>query len=166
MEVVFGNEKIVLAGNAIELGQTAPNFTVMNNDLQMVSLDQFEEDFLVISVVPSIDTGVCDYQTKTFNQNLARFKKVKVLTISNDLPFAQKRWCGASGLKNVVTLSDYLNLDFAKQYGTLIPTLRLQARAVFILDQERKVIFKEIVKNVSDHPSYEEVESVLSELTK
>ncbi len=164
MEVMFGKEKVTLKGNTVKLGDIAENFTAINTRFQEKSLDDFTEKVLVISVVPSLDTGVCDYQTKTFNKALEQFKKVKVITISNDLPFAQERWCGSSGLDHVITLSDHRNLDFAMKYGTLIEKHRLQTRAVFVLDQDRKIVYKEFVPVISDHPSYEEVTEVIKEL--
>ncbi|MFW5865174.1 MAG: redoxin family protein, partial [Candidatus Izemoplasmataceae bacterium] len=91
---------------------------------------------------------------------------VSVITLSNDLPFTQRKWCGASGLNHVITLSDYIDLEFANQYGVLLKPYRLLARAVFVLNKERKIIYKEIVENVSNHPSYEEVTNLLSDLTK
>ncbi len=164
MEVVFGKEKIALKGNEIKLGDKADNFTVLDNNLQEKTLDDYPSKFIVISVVPSIDTNVCEYQTKMFNKKLADFKKVTVLTISNDLPFAQKRWCGNAGLDSIITLSDYRDLDFAMKYGTLIENHRLQTRAVFVLDENRTIIYKEYVSNVSEHPSYEEVVKLIEEM--
>lgn len=166
MEVTFGNQKIALKGERVSLGDKAQNFVAIDTDLQVKTLQDYDDDYLVISVVPSVDTGVCDYQTKTFNKNLASFKNVRVITISNDLPFALKRWCGAAGLDHVVTLSDHRDLDFAKKYGTLLEPLRLQTRAVFVLDAERQVIYKEYVEDVSSHPSYDEVTMLLKEVTK
>ena len=166
MTVTFAGQEVTLKGNGVKLGEIAPNFTVIGNDFKHVSLSDFKEDYIVLSVVPSLDTRVCDYQTKWFNEQTKKFKKVKVLTISNDLPFAQKRWCANEGLSHVITLSDHKDLAFALKYGTLIEAFRLQARAVFVLDSERRVIYKEIVPNVSDHPSYEEVLQLLEEVTK
>ncbi len=164
MEVMFGKESVALKGKQVQLGDRAENFTVLDNNLQEKSLADFTEKIIVISVVPSLDTNVCDYQTKTFNKNLSQFKKVAVLTISNDLPFAQKRWCGNAGLDSVITLSDYRDLDFAMKYGTLIEKHRLQTRAVFVLDEARNVIYKEYLSNVSEHPSYEEVVRLIEEI--
>ena len=166
MDVVFGNQTITLQGACVKLGQIAENFHAIDNDFSEKKLTDYKTDYIVLSVVPSLDTGVCDYQTKTFNESLSEFKKVTVLTISNDLPFAQKRWCANSGLKNVVTLSDHKYLDFAMKYGTLLEPPRLQTRAVFVLDKDRKIVYKEYVDNVSDHPSYEEVTKLLTELIK
>ncbi len=158
MEVMFGNQAVRLKGNTKNVGDKVEDFTVINNDLKDVKLSDFKDvPYLLISAVPSLDTGTCDYQTKTFNKALNDMKHIKVLTISNDLPFAQKRWCGNVDLKDVITLSDHRDLSFAHAFGTLIEAFRLQARAVFILDQERKVIYSEYVQNVSEHPSYDKI---------
>ena len=156
MEVIFGNQTIELKGNEKNIGDQVNDFTVMNNDLQPVKLSDFKDSpYLLISVVPSLDTGVCDYQTKTVNKALNDIDNLKVITISNDLPFAQKRWCGNEGMENVLTLSDYKDLSFAHEFGTLLEPVRLQARAIFVLDPDRKVIYREIVENVSNHPAYD-----------
>ena len=166
MNVKFAGQDVQLSGHGVKLGEIAPNFTVVGNDFKNVSLSDFKDEIIILSVVPSIDTGVCDYQTKTFNEKTQKFKKVKVLTISNDLPFAQKRWCANNNLSHVITLSDHKDLAFALKYGTLIESHRLQARAVFVLDKDRRVIYKEIVPVVSDHPSYEDVIELLEEVAK
>ncbi|MFH5882499.1 thiol peroxidase [Liberiplasma polymorphum] len=166
MKVTFAGQEVTLSGKGVNLGEIAPNFTVVGNDLKHVSLSDFKDDYIVLSVVASLDTGLCDYQTKTFNEKTSNYKKVKVLTISNDLPFAQKKWCANSGFPHAITLSDHKDLAFGLKYGTLMEPFRLQARAVFVLDPDRKVIFKEIVPNVSDHPAYDEVIELLDEVTK
>lgn len=166
MVVTFSNQPVELSGSIVSVGDIAPNFKAIDPTFKEVSLKDFKEDYLVLSSVPSLDTRVCDYQTKTFNESIGKLKKVKVITLSNDLPFAQRRWCAASGLDHVITLSDYIHLDFALKYGLLLEPFRLLARAVFILDKDRKIIYKEIVSNVSNHPSYEEVVSILDSLTK
>lgn len=161
MEVMFGNKAFALTDKPLERGLTAPDFTVLNTQLQPVTLADFTRDFIVISVVPSLDTGVCDYQTRTFHERLKERSDVDLLTISVDLPFAQKRWCGASGLDQVVTLSDHRELDFGRKYGVLIAPLRFLARAVFVLNKQRTIIYREYVRNVSDHPTYDEVIKLL-----
>ncbi|MFP4286270.1 MAG: thiol peroxidase [Candidatus Izemoplasmataceae bacterium] len=166
MIVTFSNEPIELSGKSVALGDYAPDFKAVDPTFKTVSLSDFDSDYIVLSSVPSLETRVCDYQTKTFNENLSKFKKVSVITLSNDLPFTQRKWCGASGLNHVITLSDYIDLEFANQYGVLLKPYRLLARAVFVLNKERKIIYKEIVENVSNHPSYEEVTNLLSDLTK
>ena len=161
MEVMFGNTTVALTDRPLERGSTAPDFTVINTQFQTVTLSDFTREFVVISVVPSLDTGVCDYQTRTFNERLGHLADVDVITLSVDLPFAQKRWCGQSGLDHVVTLSDHRDLDFGRKYGVLMAPLRLLARAVFVLDQSRTIVYREYVRNVSDHPSYDEVVKLL-----
>lgn len=161
MEVMFGNKPVPLTDRPLERGLVAPDFTLVNTKLQTVTLADFSRTFVVISVVPSLDTGVCDYQTRTFNERLGHFEDVDVLTVSVDLPFAQKRWCGLSGLDHVVTLSDHRDLDFGRKYGVLMAPLRLLARAVFVLDKDRKIVYREYVRNVSDHPAYDEVVKLL-----
>ena len=161
MEVMFGNTAVTLSDQPLERGSVAPDFTVINTQMQPVTLADFSRDFVVISVVPSLDTGVCDYQTRTFHEQLKDRSDVDLLTISVDLPFAQKRWCGASSLDQVVTLSDHRSLDFGRKYGVVMAPLRILARAVFVLDKSRKIIYREYVRNVSDHPSYDEVIKLL-----
>lgn len=155
MDILFGKQKITLQGNPKSVGDQVQDFSLINNDLAPVKLSDFNEPYLLFNVVPSLDTGVCDMQTKTVNKALNDLHHLKVITVSNDLPFAQKRWCGNDGMANVLTLSDYKDLEFAQEFGTLIAPFRLQARAVFVLDSDRRVIYKEIVENVSNHPSYD-----------
>ena len=158
MEVMFGNQAVRLKGKTKSVGDIAEDFTVVGNDLKDVKLSDFKDvPYLLISVVPSLDTGVCDVQTKTFNKALNDMKHIKVMTISNDLPFAQKRWCGNVDMKDVITLSDHKDLDFALKFGVLIEAYRLHARAVFILDPSRKIIYLEYVPKVSDHPAYDAI---------
>lgn len=108
----------------------------------------------MISVVPSIDTGVCDQQTRKFNEEASQEDGV-VLTISVDLPFAQKRWCASNGLDNVVTLSDHRDLSFGENFGVVMEGMRLLARSVFVLDQDNKVVYKEIVSEGTNFPDFE-----------
>jgi thioredoxin-dependent peroxiredoxin len=119
-----------------------------------------------LNVVPSLDTTVCDMQARTVNKELSERSDVLVLTISNDLPFAQARWCGNSGLPNIITLSDYLDLDFANKYGTNIKELRLQARSVFVLDADRKIIYAEYVDEMSQHLNFDELLTFVKKLPK
>ena len=116
--------------------------------------------------MPSLDTTVCDLQARTVNSELAEREDVTVLTISNDLPFAQARWCGNAGLQNVITLSDHIDLDFANKYGTLIKELRLQARSVFVLDENRRIVYLEYVDEMSQHLQFDELISFVKKLPK
>jgi thiol peroxidase len=139
----------------VKVGDTAPDFTVLANDLSPVTLADSKGSVRIISVVPSLDTGVCDQQTRRFNEEAASLEGVQVLTISVDLPFAQKRWCGAAGVDRVQTLSDHRDLSFGTAYGVVIKELRLLARAVFVVDKNDKVVYAEYVPEVTQHPNYE-----------
>jgi thioredoxin-dependent peroxiredoxin len=153
--VTFKGNPVTLVGNEVKVGDTAPDFKVLANDLSEVTLADTKGYVRIISVVPSLDTGVCDAQTRRFNEEAAKLDNVKVLTISVDLPFAQKRWCGANGIENVQTLSDHRDVSFGQAYGVLIKELRLLARAVFVIDSNDKVTYVEYVNEVTDHPNYE-----------
>lgn len=153
--VTFKKNPVTLLGTEVKVGDKAPNFTVLANDLSPVTLESYKGAVKLISVVPSVDTGVCDAQTRRFNEEASKIGNVKVLTISNDLPFAQKRWCANSGLENVVTLSDHRDLSFGEAYGTVMKELRLLARAVFVVDSEDKVTYVEYVSEGTTHPNYE-----------
>ena len=164
MRVTFGNKEVELKGKQMSLGDQAEDFVVISNNLKEKRLSDFDDDIIVLSVVPSLDTGTCDRQTRMFNERLNDLKKVTLITISNDLPFAQKRWCGNAGLQQAITLSDHKYLDFATKYGTLIEAHRLQTRAVFVLDKTRTIVYKEIVENVSELPDFDEVIHAVKEL--
>ncbi|MCI2256116.1 thiol peroxidase [Domibacillus sp. PGB-M46] len=153
--VTFKGSPITLTGNEVKAGDQAPDFTVLANDLSEISLADTSGKVRIISVVPSIDTGVCDAQTRRFNEEAANLANVEVLTISADLPFAQSRWCAAAGLENVKTLSDHRDFSFAQNYGVGIEELRLLTRSVFVLDSNDKVIYVEYVPEATNHPNYE-----------
>lgn len=153
--VTFKGNPVTLIGNEIKAGDAAPNFTVLANDLSPVTLEDSKGTVRLISVVPSLDTGVCDAQTRRFNEEAAKFGNAKVLTVSVDLPFAQKRWCGASGIENVQTLSDHRDLSFGEAYGVVMQELRLLARAVFVVDSNDVVTYVEYVSEGTNHPNYE-----------
>ncbi|MBU8905189.1 thiol peroxidase [Desertibacillus haloalkaliphilus] len=153
--VTFKGNQVTLLGNEVSVGNQAPDFTVLANDLSPVTLADSKGQVRLISVVPSVDTGVCDAQTRRFNEEAAKLDNVKVLTVSVDLPFAQKRWCGAAGVENVETLSDHRELSFGKAYGVAIEELRLLTRAVFVVDSNDKVTYVEYVPEATDHPNYE-----------
>jgi thioredoxin-dependent peroxiredoxin len=153
--VTFKGNKVTLLGNEVKVGDKAPNFTVLANDLSEVTLDNTKGNVRLISVVPSLDTGVCDAQTRRFNEEASKLPNVKILTISVDLPFAQKRWCGAAGVENVQTLSDHRDLSFGEAYGVAIQELRLLTRAVFVVDSNDTVTYVEYVSEATNHPNYE-----------
>ncbi|MDP4156294.1 MAG: thiol peroxidase [Bacillota bacterium] len=153
--VTFIGNKVTLLGNEIKVGDKAPNFTVLANDLSEVTLNDTKGQVRLISVVPSLDTGVCDAQTRRFNQEASNLGDVKILTISVDLPFAQKRWCGAAGVENVQTLSDHRDLSFGEAYGVVMQEFRLLARAIFVVDANDTVTYVEYVSEGTNHPNYE-----------
>lgn len=156
--VTMKGNPLTLAGNPVKVGDKAPDFEVLANDLSPVRLSSFFPKVCLISSVPSLDTSVCDIQTKKFNeQAVALGEDVVVLTISMDLPFAQKRWCGAAGVENVQTLSDHRKAEFGKAFGVLIEQLRLLARAVFIVDAKGTIRYIQIVDELTNEPNYEEV---------
>lgn len=154
--VTMKGNPITLVGNEVKVGQKAPDVELVGNDLAPVKLSSFEGKVRIITSVPSLDTPVCDMETRRFNEEAGRMgDDVAVLVVSMDLPFAQKRWCGAAGVKNVLTLSDYREAAFGKSYGVLIKDLRLLARAVFVVDKQGIVRYVELVKEVASEPNYE-----------
>lgn len=156
---------ITLGGNAINtngklplVGTSAPDFQLVQNDLSIVSLSDFKGTKLVLNIFPSIDTGTCATSVRTFNAKATNLENTKVLCISRDLPFAQKRFCGAEGLENVLNLSDFNTGNFGKDYGLEIidgPLLGLHSRAVLILDENGIVQYTEQVGEIADEPNYE-----------
>lgn len=153
--VTFAGNPVTLLGNEVKVGDKAPNFTVLANDRSEVTLDDTKGSARLISVVPSLDTGVCDAQTRRFNEEAAKLPNVKILTISVDLPFAQKRWCGANGIENVQTLSDHRDLSFGEAYGVAMKEHRLLTRAIFVVDSSDTVTYVEYVPEATNHPNYE-----------
>jgi len=153
--VTMGGNPVTLLGNEIKVGDKAPDFTVLKNDLTPFTLKDAGDKIKIISVVPSIDTGVCELQTINFNEAATELgEDVLILTISVDLPFAQKRFCGAKGIDRVLTLSDHKNLSFGLNYGFVMEEHRLLARGVVILDRDNTVRYVEYVKEVTTHPDY------------
>lgn len=153
--ITMKGNPVTLMGKEIKVGDQAPDFTVIQNDLQPYSLKDAGERIKIISVVPSIDTGVCELQTLHFNETAAELGNVAILTISVDLPFAQKRFCGAKGIDKVVTLSDHRDLSFGLNYGFVIEELRLLSRGIVVLDKTNQVQYVEYVKEVTDQPNYD-----------
>jgi thiol peroxidase len=146
---------LTLIGPELQAGDHAPDFTVVDGTLSPVNLDKTGSHVRIMSVVPSLDTPVCDLQTKRFNEEAAKLPGVDILTISMDLPFAQKRWCGAFGVDRIKMLSDHRSGSFGEAYGTLIKDLRIESRAIFVLDKENIIRYVEYVKEVADHPNYD-----------
>ncbi len=156
--VTMKGSTLTLVGNQVKVGDQATDFEVIANDLSPVKLSSSDSKVRIICSVPSLDTSVCDTETRRFNEEAQRLgDDVAVLTISMDLPFAQKRWCGAAGVKNVQTLSDYRDASFGKAYGVLIKELRLLARAVFVIDKEGIVRYVQIVDELTNEPDYNAV---------
>ncbi len=154
--VTFKGKPMTLLGEDILVGALAPEFHVVDNGLAPVTLQDSAGKIRLVAAVPSLDTGVCDTMTRKFNEQAAALpESVVVYTISMDLPFAQKRWCGNAGIERVQTLSDYQERSFGLNYGVLIKELKLLARAVFIIDGEGKVRYREIVPEVTQEPDYE-----------
>src|SRR5512147_1000596 len=146
---------LTLIGPALKPGDKAPDFEVVDTTLSAVNLAKTGNSVRIFSVVPSLDTPVCDAQTKRFNDELAKLPNVEVYTISMDLPFAQKRWCGAFGVDRVKMVSDHKTGSFGSAYGTLIKELRIESRAIFVVDKDNVIRHVEYVKEVTDHPDYE-----------
>lgn len=154
-QVTFNQDPVTLLGTEVKIGDDAPDFTVLSNDLKEVSLKDYDGKVKLITTVPSVDTGVCSQETKRFNEEADKLDNVHVLTVSMDLPFAQTRWCAANGVENLDTLSDHRDADLGKNYGVLIKELRLLARAVFVVDSSNKVTYVEYVDEVTDFPDYD-----------
>jgi thiol peroxidase len=146
---------LTLIGPELKAGDKAPDFKLVDNSLKNVTLADTGQNVRIISVVPSLDTPVCDAQTKRFNEEAAKLPGVDILTVSMDLPFAQKRWCGAFGVDKVKMLSDHRDGSFGSNYGTLIKDLRIESRAIFVLDRGNTIRHVEYVKEVAEHPNYD-----------
>jgi thiol peroxidase len=144
-----------LAGPELRVGETAPDFEVVDSSLQTCNLEKTGKGVRIFSVVPSLDTPVCDAQTRRFDKEAQDPGGIKIFTISMDLPFAQKRWCGNFGIDNVIMLSDHKTGSFGENYGTLIPDLRIESRAIFVIDGENRLRHVEYVKEVGEHPNYD-----------
>jgi thiol peroxidase len=156
--VAFKGNPMTLLGPEIKVGDKAPDFKVVDNGMQPVTLDSFRGKLKIISSVPSLDTPVCDMETRRFNQEAGKMPdNVVVLTVSMDLPFAQKRWCAAAGVEKVKTLSDFKERSFGSAYGMIVKELQLLARAVFIVDDQDVVRYVEIVPEIAKEPDYERV---------
>jgi thiol peroxidase len=156
-EIKWGDNAVELAGNEVKVGQKAPDFTLTGNDMKPVTLKDTAGKVRIISALPSLDTAVCDRETRRFNEEAAKIPGVEIWTVSMDLPFAQKRWCGAAGITAVKTASDYKKASFAEAYGVLEPNRHLMVRAVFVLDKDDTVKYVEYCSSVGSEPNYEAV---------
>lgn len=156
MQVTFGGKKLNLYGQVVKVSDKAPDFKAVNNDLSSFDSKENQGKVVVYSVVPSIDTGVCSLQARTFNEEAEKLgDDVIVITVSCDLPFAQKRFCAQEGIKNSISISDYKDHDFGKKYGFLIEDLALLSRGVVIVDKNGKIAYTEYVKEVTNEVNFE-----------
>lgn len=161
---MMGNP-LTLVGNEVKVGDKAPDFTALDNALSPVQFSSYRGTICLLSSVPSLDTPVCDMETRRFNEEAGRLDPdLRILTISMDLPFAQKRWCAAAGVNKVQTLSDHRDVSFGISYGVLIKELRLLARAVFLVDRQGTIQYMELVKEITKEPNYEAVLSAFKKL--
>lgn len=153
--VTFRGRPVTLTGSEVKVGDPAPPFTVVANDFSPLGLDFAPGTVRILSAVPSLDTDVCDQQTRRFHEEASSLDGVSALTVSVDLPFAQARWCGASGLERVRTASDHRDLSFGQAYGVVVAEFRLLARAVFVVDRADQLVHVEYVPEIGAHPDYE-----------
>jgi thiol peroxidase len=161
----MGGAPVTLVGDEIKVGDKAPDFTALNVDLKERTLSDFKGKVVVLSAVPSLDTPVCSLETARFSAEADRLgDNVRILTISMDLPFAQKRWCAAEGGANVVTLSDHRDADFGNKYGVLMKGFRLLARAIFVTDKEGVIRYIQVVPEITTEPDYDAVIKAVKEL--
>jgi thiol peroxidase len=164
--VTFKGSPLTLLGSEVRVGDEAPDFTAVDTDLAPVSLASQRGKVVVLASVPSLDTSVCSVETRRFNQEAAGLDaEVQIITVSMDLPFAQKRWCGAEGIRRVKTLSDHRDAAFGLAYGVLIKELRLLARAVFVVDRQGAIRYARLVKEIATEPDYAAVLDAVRRLT-
>jgi thioredoxin-dependent peroxiredoxin len=155
-KVAFAGNPMTLLGNEVKTGTTANNFTALDQGLSPVQLSDFNGKVKILSIFPSIDTGVCSAQAHRFNKEAASLdKNIQIITLSNDLPFALGRFCGAEGITNLITLSDHKELDFGLKYGFVVEELRLLARGIVVLDKDNNVEHVEYVAEMTEEPNYE-----------
>ena len=163
--ITMKENPLTLVGNEVKVGELAPDFVVLENDLSPVKFSSYRGKICILSSVPSLDTPVCDMETRKFNEEASRLgPDIVILTLSMDLPFAQKRWCAAAGVNKVQTLSDHRDASFGTSYGVLIKELRLLARAVFLVDRQSTIQYIQLVKDLTKEPDYEALLSALKKL--
>ncbi len=163
--ITMRGNPLTLLGKEVRVGDRAPDFVVLDNNLSPVKFSSFRRKVCVISSVPSLDTPVCDLETRRFNEEAGKLgPDVAILTISMDLPFAQKRWCGAAGVTRVQTFSDHRDASFGKAYGVLIEELRLLARALFVVDRQGILRYVQLVKEMTNEPDYDAVLRAVKQL--
>lgn len=163
--ITMKGNPVKLIGRLPDIGRPAPDFTVADNSLAPVTFKDYSGKTLIISAVPSLDTPVCDMETRKFNELATRLgDDVQILTISMDLPFAQARWCGNAGIDRVITLSDYASASFGKTYGVLIEGLHLLARAIFVIDKNSTLRYIQVVPEITQEPDYDAVLDTVKKL--
>jgi len=160
----FKGGPLELAGPELKVGDKAPDFSAVDKSMQPVTLATTGNGVRIFSVVPSLDTPVCDIQTKRFNDEAGKNPNLSIYTVSMDLPFAQGRWCNSFGIDNVKMVSDHRDSSFGQSYGTLIKDWRLESRAIFVVDKDNIIRHVEYVKEVADHPNYEAALAVAKSL--
>ncbi|GAA0719448.1 thiol peroxidase [Clostridium malenominatum] len=162
MIIKFNGSPLNLEGNILKVGDTAPDFVAIDKDLKEVSFKD-TKGIRILLTVPSLDTPVCDLETRTFNEKATAHANVSIYTLSMDLPFAQARWCAAHGIKNVVTLSDFKDRLVGKNYGTYIKELGLLTRAAFVIDSNNKIVYVEYLDEITEQPNYNAILKAASE---
>ena len=163
--VTMRGNPLTLVGYEVKIGEAAPDFAALDPNLTPVKLSSYRNKICIISSVPSLDTPVCDMETRKFNEEAGKLgDKIQILTISMDLPFAQKRWCGAAGVNKLQTLSDHREAQFGLAYGVLIKELRLLARAVFLVDPKGILQYTQLVKEIANQPNYEDIWNALKKI--
>lgn len=163
--ITLGGNQINTIGNLPNVGTKAPNFTLVANDLTEVTLDTYKGSTIILNIFPSVDTGTCATSVRTFNAMANELENVKILCISKDLPFAQKRFCGAEGLENVINLSDFRDGNFGNNYGLTIengPLQGLHSRAIVVIDSEGTIVYNEQVSEIANEPNYQAAIAVLN----
>ena len=164
--VTLHGNPLTLTGTELNVGDTVPDIEVLDNDLNAVKLSSFRGKVCVISAVPSLDTPTCDMETRRFNETASQLgDDVVILTVSTDLPFAQKRWCGAAGVDKVITLSDHREAVFGSAFGVLIKELRLLARSIFVVDRDGVIQYIQHIKELSEEPDYDAVIEAVKKLS-
>ncbi len=165
--VTFEGNPLTLVGKRPRIGELAPDFEVLSNDMSVVKLSAFREKICIICSAPSLDTSVCDTEVRKFNERATSLgDDVEVLVVSMDLPFAQQRWCGAAGVKNIQTLSDHRKAEFGNAFGVLIEELRLLARAVFVVDAQGIIRYMQIVDELTEEPNYQAALKAVEEIKR
>ncbi len=158
--ISFKGNLLTLLGTEVKVGQAAPDFKLQKTDMSDYTLSSGAGKTRIIAAVPSLDTPVCDAETRRFNEEAAKLPNVEIVCVSMDLPFAMKRWCGAAGVDKVTAASDHRDASFGSNYGVLIqggPLDRLHARAVFVIDADNRIKYAEYVPDIAEHPNYEAV---------